>query len=346
MNRLTLLGDINAFMGFGKHSIQIVRDLTCLLDVFVAIRPISQSEAFGSKIPLDIKQRFVTGPQPEEWELLLHTPNFVPTPGKKTVYFTMIESTKPPPMGVHLLNRAEVVIVPCWWNASCLSAVGVKKPIRVVPLGILTDIFKYAEMPTDFPRVIRFGAAGRMANGGIRKGLNEVIDAFSRAFPDEPNVRLEVKAWSDCAIKHVDDPRVLIHQEYWSDERLADWFKTLTCFVSAAKGEAWGLMQHQALATGRPIISVRFGGVAEFFESDMGWALDFKLSPARHAYEGCGHWAEPTEESLIECMRAVAKADPTDITNIGIVASQKVAHLSWEASNLALACVLEEFGVI
>ncbi len=346
MKRLTLLAPINAFTGYGLHSFQIVRDLTRMLDLYVAIRPVSQSEAFGAKIPTDIRQRFVSGPQPEEWELLLHPPSFVPTPGKKTAYFTMLESTKPPPMGVHLLNRAEVVIVPCWWNASCLSACGVKKPIRVVPLGILTNIFKYAEMPTDFPRVIRFGAAGRMANGGVRKGLNEVIDAFSRAFPDESNVRLEVKAWADCPIKKCDDPRVLIHQAYWSDEQLADWFKSLTCFVSAAKGEGFGLMQLQALAIGRPLISVRFGGVAEFFESGMGWPLDFKLGPARQAYEGCGHWAEPTEESLIECMRQCARTDPTELTYMGIVASQKVAHLSWESSNLVLACVLEEFGAI
>ncbi len=112
MKRLTFTGPIDGITGFGLHSIQIIRDLTRLAGCYVSVRAVKQWEAWGVKIPDDIRARIVYGPQPEPWELLLHPPNFLPTAGKQTAYFSMWESTALPPMGAAILNKAAVVIVP------------------------------------------------------------------------------------------------------------------------------------------------------------------------------------------------------------------------------------------
>lgn len=349
MNRITLTADICPISGYGMHAIAIARDLSRIVPSHVAIRPLGKAEMFGCKIPTDIRARFVSAPQPEPWEILLHPPNFAPTPGKKTVYSTMWESTKLPPMGPMVLNKAEVVVCPTWWNASCFSANGVQVPIRVVPLGIYTDVFSYSPMQSLYHPTFKakcvFGTAGRMAHGGVRKGINEVIHAFQKAFPTEDDVVLKVKVFPDCPVEHVKDPRIEIIQAMLTDQEMADWLRSLTCFVSAATGEGFGLIQLQALAVGRPIISVEFGGITTFFNEDVGYPVKFSFDPAKLNYSGCGNWATPSEDHMIHLMQHI-RNNRDEAEAKGALAASRVAHLSWENSNRKLAEVLKEFGVI
>lgn len=347
--RLTLLAPINSYTGYGLHAIQVARDLD-KFGAYTSIRPIRAEESFGASIPADIRMKFVSGPQPEPWELLLYPPNMVPTPGKKTAYFTMWESSRLPATGVPVLNKAELVIVPCVWNATTFSASGVNVPIRVVPLGINTSIFNFRPLNPPYAvtgerELYVFGAAGRLAHGGVRKGLNEVIDLFQKAFPDNPDVRLRIKCYPDCPITKRDDPRIDYTAAHLSEQQLADWFSSLNCFVSAARGEGWGLMQMQAMAIGRPLISVNFGGVAEFFKPGTGYPVDYKLEPSKHLYAGCGVWAEPIEESFIAAMRR-AYTVREEAFAFGSAAAEAVREFSWENANRKLAEVLREVGAL
>lgn len=344
--RLTFLGPIDGLTGYGMHATQIVRDITRLANCHVSIRAVKVWEAWGAKVPDDIRALMVSGPQPEPWELLLHPPNFMPTPGKKVAYFTMWEATALPPMGAHVLNKAEVVIVPCHWNASCFSACGVKRPIEVVPLGINQDIFNARNFPSNFPEILTFGAAGRMAHGGVRKGINEVIEIFGKAFPKKvKDVRLKVKCFPDCPVSKIKDPRIEVTQAYLTEAQLADWFASLNCFISAARSEGWGLMQHQAMNVGRPVVSVKFGGITEFFDERAGYALPFNIAPAKFAYANCGHWAEPNEEAFIETLRWIYE-HRSDLPVRGALAIEKTAPFSWQNSNLKLLAVLDKFGAL
>ena len=145
-----------------------------------------------------------------------------------------------------------------------------------------------------------FGTAGKMRGGGERKGLNEVVTLFQRAFPKEQDVRLRVKGFPDCGIVPVDDPRVDILADYISEKDLARWYASLTCFVSVSRSEGWGLMPHQAMAVGRPCIAVKFGGHAEFLHESSAYCANFKLVPAGYNYSDGGVWAEPDSEHIVE----------------------------------------------
>lgn len=350
MKRFTLVASIDNSTGYGLHAIQIAKHIERLTGAYVSIRPIAQKEMFGSKIPAEIRQRFVSGPQPEEWELILSPPWFRPTPRKKTVYFTMWESTRLPPGGANTLNLAEVVVVPSSWGASCLSASGVNKPIHIVPLGIDTDVFyprdhSLATQPAFAHVKVVFGCAGRMSHGGVRKGINEVIDLFQRAFPTEEDAALRVKVHPDCPVHIPEDKRIEITKAHLSDEGLADWFSALTCFVSAARGEGWGLMQQQAMAVGRPVVAPRFAGLSEFMSEANSFCVPYVLGAAENAYKGCGHWAVPEDEAFIREMRRIY-IEPHLAAAKGAQAAQDVAHLSWENSNLKLVQVLHNVGAL
>src|SRR5687768_15270842 len=142
--RLTVLAEINAYSGYGLHLIEIVRGME-RHGTYCSIRAKSVNAAV--KIPGDVLARVVQCVQPEPWELLLSHPYEMPTPGKKTIYYTMWESDRLPQQSVQLLNLAEAVIVPCYWNVDVFKSSGVKVPIYVVPLGIDPRVFKYSNAP-------------------------------------------------------------------------------------------------------------------------------------------------------------------------------------------------------
>jgi glycosyltransferase involved in cell wall biosynthesis len=171
------------------------------------------------------------------------------------------------------------------------------------------------------------------------------VSLFQKAFPNETDVELHVKAFPDCSIYRINDPRVRVVQAYFSAEQLADWFAGLTCFVSAARGEGWGLMQHQALAVGRPLISVNFGGVGEYFTPDMGYSVAYSLVPSLGLYKDCGVWAEPDHDAIIEAMRQVYHSR-SGAQKRGEFASQRVSALSWLNSNQTLLRVLRDLGFL
>jgi glycosyltransferase involved in cell wall biosynthesis len=338
--RVCLRAPINAYTGYGLHAIQIVYDLV-QSGFNVNLIPIGVSNRFAP-VP-DFVRNKVVSRHDGNWELLLYPPTRAVTPGKRTIYFTMWESTNLPPNAVNYLNQAKCVIVPCRWNVDLFLAEGVKTPIYQIPLGINTAVFKNAPISLVSPCV--FGTGGRMASGGVRKGVGQVMSAFLQAFPSESDVRLYIKVFPDCEIPCTNDPRIVITRKFLSEQEMANWYCSLTCFVSAARGEGWGLMQHQALATGRPVISIVYGGVKEFFNREVGYPLDYKLVPAEKLYAGCGSWAEPVQESLIENMRRVYR-DREEAAKLGERGSQRASQFPWHRSNQELIKVLKQCGVL
>lgn len=344
--RLTLTAPIVPYSSYGILAIRYARAIERITGAYVSIRAISVSEAFGCNVPPDIRQRFVNGPQPEEWELLMHPPNsFCPTPGKKTAMLTMYESTRLPPYGVEFLNKASLVIVPTSWNASCFSACGVETEIRTLPLGVDPELFQWRHFPASIDDLVVFGTAGRMAHGGVRKGINEVIQAFQKAFPTAKDVRLHVKAFPDCPVIELNDPRIIVTRAYFSDQQFANWIQHIHVFVSAARAEGWGLIQHESLAMGRPVMTVNFGGVREFFRPDFGYEVEYRLRPAQMAYAGCGHWAEPDEDSMVEQMRRIYLNKVEAIAK-GARAAAYIAPLTWANSEMRLVAMLRECGAL
>lgn len=321
---------------------RVARDLELLAGVHVSIRPIERSET--QRIPAEILAKVVSGPQPEPWELLIWSPGFAPTPGKKTAVFTMFEATRLPANAVQMLNQARVVIVPSQWNADTFSAAGVNVPIRVVPLGVDRDVYHNREGIHSF---IRFGCGGRPKGPGARKSLVDVVWAFQSAFPRDPSVRLEIKTSSDSVgiFDVPTDKRIILRSGECSEEQLATWYSLLDCYVSASRGEGWGLMTHQAMACGVPVMTAPWGAVNEYFKGQDGYALSYTLEEANGYYQGCGVWAKPDLDDMVRQMRKV-RNDPEGAAQRGRAAGSRIRHLTWENSNRKLIEVLDEFGAI
>jgi len=322
------------------HSQKVLEALNALPNTYVSIRPIRHNSGYAQFVPDWITRRIVNEPQPEPFEILLSPPTQMPTPGKRTCYITMCESTRLTREAVDFVNMAEIVVVPSQWCATVFSACGVDKPIRVVPMGIDTKVFQ--------PKFVRlqefttFGASGRLKHGFARKGLHQVIDAFQKAFPDRGDVRLMLKCFPDDPKINCSDKRVAICREFLAEEKLEEWYDGLSVFISLATG-GWELMPHQAMACGRPIIAPKYAGTAEYHSEAWGYVVAHVTEPAQEAWKGQGVWAKVDEGDLIRVMREVAN-HPARAIGLGAQSALVAQQFSWERSNSALHEVLREFG--
>lgn len=238
-------------------------------------------------------------------DFTLQIPSTLPSPRRRNTIYTMWESTRLRPEWVKNLNAYDTVFVPNAWNANCFSASGVTAPIQVVPLFVDHTVFKPTPLPAS--DIVVFGSAGRMAHGGVRKGLGFVLEAFQKAFPKRKyrDVRLRLKLWPDCPFNASDDFRIDVTKAYMPPERLCDWFRSLHVYVSGSTAEGWGLFPCQALACGRPVMAAQFAGHAEFFDGTVGYPVEYRLGPAQGLYTDLGHWADLDFDSAVDTFRKI-----------------------------------------
>ena len=271
--------------------------------------------------------------------------NPAPNPSK-TVNLTMWETSRIAPVAVECCNAMRALIVPCDPIAEWFRDSGVTSPIRIVPLGIDPAVFNpIGRRDSDDGDPIIFGCAGRTAHGGIRKGLDDVIAAFLDAFPTEPGVRLEVKCWADCDVVDCGDDRVVLRREPLSEIDLAAWYRNLAVFVSASRGEGWGLQPHQAMATGTPVIAPFWGGHLAYMTSESCYPVEYDERPATGViYGGLGNWCVPRHDSIVEQMRR-AYADADEVRRKGVVAAAVAAEFPWSRTAAGVRDVLVEFAL-
>lgn len=337
--RLTLTGDVNPVNGYGHHLMRLFHGLRSV-GVFVSIRALKAWEAFGATIPVEVRAHIVNTRQPEEWELLLAQPYNSPTPERRTLFYTMWESTELPGDFVKHINLADGVIVPSAWNKRVFEDNGVVRPIFVVPLGIDPEIFRPSPMNESGPCI--FATAGRILHGGSRKGVNEVIGVFQAAFPTETDVELRVKVQPDDPVMDTDDPRIKIEKAHWSDQEIAGWLQECTAFVSGAAGEGWGFWQHQASGCARPVIAAIYGGLREFMSPESSYPVAYT---EENASGFPGKWAAPDWVAMMSQMRRVYM-DRAEAAEKGKLAAQRAHRYTWQYSLDRLIAVLNATGAI
>lgn len=319
---------LDGITGYGQLAIAACRQLRAR-GLAVEIVPGKIWEPWDSLVPDDIRDLFVASSRAPV-ELLIGPPvqQVHVARRRRTIQFTMWESGRLDREAVAALNRRDAVIVPCRWLQQMFDAAGVRVPIYRIPLGCDPATFR---SDSRFPVGTVFGAAARMAHGGVRKGIQSTVEAFQAAFPEDPGVRLEIKLFPDCDFADVDDPRIRVIRECWPDERLAEWYRSLTAFVTLSHAEGFGLMPLQAMSCGRPVILIPEGGHAEYFTTECGWPVAAELARADGASQIYrGFWWRPHEPGAVAALRAAHAAGTAELICRGTAASARAGAFTWE----------------
>lgn len=348
---IPLIAHLDASSGYGIFSSQSAMELI-KLGYDVEIFPASSNEIHGKLSP-EIKKRIKNYPNPHNWALIIFPcviqPGHLMLENKDYAMASMWESARlespvePKFTGaVGRFNKCKVVITPNSWNASCFNACGVDRPIRICPMGFDPDAFPLCA--NEVNGVMVFGTAAKTASGGVRKGFNAVVEAFRKAFPKQTDVALKIKAFpEDPAIETWGDARIKVLKKYISHAELVEWYRSLNVFVSGSAAEGWGRHQHEAMCMGRPIVSVDFGGVAEFFSNENGYAVDFTLVPAEGIYSGMGIYAKPSVDSMAEQMIRAYK-NRKEFQEKSDMAAKSARRFTINSSTQTLIKILKEFN--
>ena len=340
--RIILNCPCEPYTGYGIMCMELIRGLVAK-DYEVILRPSYFKEDYNTKFPEDIKALFVHKEQQEDYELIITWPYGKLPTSKRKILFTMWETTELTKEGVDNLNTCWHVIVPCEANKTWFQDCGVKTPISVVPLGINPKLFHFR--PNNIGPKFVFGSAGRMGGFPERKKLNTLFPLFSRAFPNEADVELQVKTYPDDVTVPVFDTRIKLLKVVMAHNELADLMSTWNCGIFPASAEGWGLHQQEIQALGRPIIQAYWGGVLMFSNPEYGFPVDFAMVEAPNKFNYVGKVAGIWAKSIIQQMR-YAYNNRMEVIEKGLHAARFVSKFTWENSTNELIKVLQSLKVI
>lgn len=185
---------------------------------------------------------------------------------------------------------------------------GVKVPVKVLHMGYDKTFYHFAQRTHNTPFTFLC-----VAEHTPRKNLPFLVQAFKKAFSDNPDVCLVIKTGihnSDELNQAASSNRNIhiLQQLLKTDEELAALYASAHCFVLPTRFEGFGMPLLEAMATGLPVITTHYSGHLDFCRPDNSFLTRVKqMIPAdtRCFPHLNGWWAEPDEEHLIEQMRHV-----------------------------------------
>ena len=280
------------------------------------------------------------------------------------IQWVVFESTRIPIGVLQSAQSADVVWVPSCWGRDVLIANGIDAlKIDVVREGVDHNLFHpYGRVPES--RSFRFLMVGKYE---IRKSYPEIFEAFAAEFGNNPAVELvmksdyfrdgDIKAQQMIAdIKSHGFENWRLNWGYADITHIAQMYRTADVFLSAPRGEAWGLPIIEAAASGLPIISTMYSGHAEFLKPiqtsvvDVAWNLSAVDCDEYKGYypfpdSNWGEWAVPRVESLRDTMR-FAYENHQELSAKGIKNSAVIRReFNWSASANQAVTALESRGI-
>jgi colanic acid/amylovoran biosynthesis glycosyltransferase len=168
----------------------------------------------------------------------------------------------------HVAGAVDAVIVPSHFLATAAARAGFPTDlIRIIPSGVDTTYFRPSPLP-DGPPIIGF--VGRFVE---KKGIDTLISAWPTIAAAAPDARLHLLG--DGPLRQlvpVDDERIthIAPQARQRREQVRDLLQRATVVVTpshrAADGDSESLLlvNLEAGASGRPVVSTHHGGIPEY----------------------------------------------------------------------------------
>lgn len=214
------------------------------------------------------------------------TTNLDPGPGVAKICMTTWETDKIPYEISRLLEEHfDLTIMPCEFNRDLLGGVTVAVPHCYDP--------EWWARPTVSPQddsqddVFVFSTVGVWAE---RKNLLGLLKAYLSVFVEEDRVLLRIACprvdtnaiqslVSRSGLRRL--PAVEFVTPRMTEDELRAFHARSHCYVTASRGEAWGLGAFEAMIMGKPVVAPGFGGSDEFLRRYDGYGkLPFQLTPA------------------------------------------------------------------
>ena len=203
-------------------------------------------------------------------------------PGMKTILCTHgVEVWQPlPRLRRNALRKADLVLAPSQYTAEHVVADQGVEPekVRVLPWALDPQFEALAanagknKVPAAFPRGPVVLTVGRWRADERYKGMDTLITALPRLLPRWPELQLVAVGDGDDRLWLADlaeETGVERHVHFLSGlsyEELAACYAHCEMFALPSRGEGFGLVYLEAMASGKPVIGGAHGGAPEVIE--------------------------------------------------------------------------------
>lgn len=188
------------------------------------------------------------------------------------------------------------------FNKQALINSGITKPIYIIPEAIDTEIDANSIKPYTAPNESDFKFYS-MFEWTERKNPQALLEAYFREFEEDQNVSLTIKTYLDNFSKEKREeidhyikklkarlnlkryPPLYLYRNLMDRMQVYRFHKTFDCFVSAHRGEGWGIPQMEAMLMGKPIISTDCGGIHEYLTGRSGELKEGKTNALLVGYK-------------------------------------------------------------
>lgn len=243
--------------------------------------------------------------------------------GKYHIGHFFWETDKVPKDFVDGLNLMDEIWTGSNANSQAMRAGGVTTKIKIFPQAIETD--------REWPEPYKIQGFDGILYYSIfewtdRKNPEALLEAYWKAFQNDENVGLLIKTYFRnftlenkqmirTAIKKLKAksglkkfPPVFLYMDLMDRRHIMRLHKTGDVFVSAHRGEGWGIPQVEAALAGNAVISTGYGGCHEWFDGGIN-LISYDMVPVNgmaHStkwYSDDQNWAEINKQELIDAMQ-------------------------------------------
>ena len=216
-------------------------------------------------------------------------------PMKYHIFHLFWETDSLPKWWVWALNLVDEVWTGTEWNKQAFIKSGVTKPIYVFPQALNTNPpparpFKISTIENDKLKKYIFYSIFQWIE---RKDPWSLLEAYWREFERERDVLLLLKTYRDRfdredsmgIVKQIyefknrlglkDTPEVNLYTDGLDRFDMLRLHETGNCFVSAHRGEGWGIPEVEAMAHGKPVINTNLGGFNCHVPSALYWPVSY-----------------------------------------------------------------------
>lgn len=268
-------------------------------------------------------------------------------PGKYIIGRAFWETDKVPLDFSINLQQCNEIWTGSEFNKQAMRNAGVTKDIYIIPEAIDADFEPedYTPYITENKDDYKFYSIFEWTE---RKNPLALLEAFWREFEGVEGVSLTLKTYQvsfgpdkrepiDQQIRKLkaklnlkNYAPVYMYRQLMDRRQVYRFHRTFDCFVSAHRGEGWGIPQMEAMAMAKPVISTNLGGIHEYMTHKRdGLLVPFTMVPVDNlGYNGQWYtpdqkWAKINIEALRSNMRWVYE-NRDKAANIGKEARQTV----------------------
>lgn len=208
----------------------------------------------------------------------------------------------------------DAVMVSEIWTPSQFTAdafAGADRPVRVAPHPLFME--DYANVaPRPKPAGFVAVALCDLNSSEARKNPSGAIEAFKRAFGDDPGARLIVKTQNGqthpdqlAELRAMAGPNVEVIDATWAYADVLGLIASADVLVSLHRAEGFGLPMAEAMALGTPVVATGWSSNLDFMDDTTAVLIPAQQAPVRDpqgVYTG-QTWADPDLDAAAEALR-------------------------------------------